>query len=256
MTNTLTSLNLTDCGLGPESGEVLGKLLLDNTELKLETFCAGRDRLEDGGAQALALAFSQMGSLRRLELFQNGIAESGMVALLGSLNQNTELEVLKLNDNWLKDAAVDKLIEVLPSLPHLRELDISDCMTGSTGVRRICEALKKFCGGSLQALNLAFGELDDRHEAHVALRALAGMKALVSIQLQGNEFSGKLKEHYAKKMEELGKKVQFKEVSEDSEDEDEEEEDEDEDELTESGDDEKDLEEVSESLAQMKINNE
>jgi Ran GTPase-activating protein 1 len=51
---SLKILNVSNCGLGPEGGEMIAKALADNAQLKLSYFSAGRDRLENKGISALA----------------------------------------------------------------------------------------------------------------------------------------------------------------------------------------------------------
>ena len=59
----LKVLKVSNCGLGPEGGEMIAKALALNKGLKLTHFYAGRDRLENKGITALAEVFKEMGSL-------------------------------------------------------------------------------------------------------------------------------------------------------------------------------------------------
>lgn len=61
--DSLKILQITNCGLGPEGGEMIAEALSKNQGLKLTRFEAGRDRLENKGITALAKVFGQMGSL-------------------------------------------------------------------------------------------------------------------------------------------------------------------------------------------------
>jgi Ran GTPase-activating protein 1 len=78
----LKVLKVTNCGLGPEGGEMIAEALLSNSDLKLTHFHAGRDRLENKGITALAKVFEQMGSLQEVHVPQNGIKDSGMKELI------------------------------------------------------------------------------------------------------------------------------------------------------------------------------
>lgn len=53
----LRILKVSNCGLGPEGGEMIAEALKCNTDLKLTHFHAGRDRLENKGITALAQVF-------------------------------------------------------------------------------------------------------------------------------------------------------------------------------------------------------
>jgi Ran GTPase-activating protein 1 len=74
----LRVLKITNCGLGPEGGEMIAEALSKNEGLKLTHFHAGRDRLEDKGITALASVFKAMGSLEEIHVPQNGIKDEGM----------------------------------------------------------------------------------------------------------------------------------------------------------------------------------
>ena len=60
---TLQVLQVNNCGLGPEGGEMIAQALARNEGLKLKHFEAGRDRLENKGITALGRVFARMGSL-------------------------------------------------------------------------------------------------------------------------------------------------------------------------------------------------
>ena len=64
---------------------MIGLALLENKNMKLTHFSAGRDRLENKGIIALAAAFKNMKSLKVIDVPQNGIKKEGMYALLDAL---------------------------------------------------------------------------------------------------------------------------------------------------------------------------
>ena len=66
--SSLKVLKVTNCGLGPEGGEMIANALKENRELKLVQFSAGRDRLENKGITALASVFKEMASLEVIEV--------------------------------------------------------------------------------------------------------------------------------------------------------------------------------------------
>lgn len=103
----LRILKVTNCGLGPEGGEMIAAALSLNTDLKLTHFHAGRDRLENKGITALAEVFKRMGSLEEIHVPQNGIKDAGMKELLEALCSCKNLHTLRVNDNWLKTEATE-----------------------------------------------------------------------------------------------------------------------------------------------------
>lgn len=65
----LKTLKVTNCGLGPEGGEMIAQALAENAALKLQQFLAGRDRLENKGITALAQVFkTYAGTLEVIEV--------------------------------------------------------------------------------------------------------------------------------------------------------------------------------------------
>ena len=66
---TLEVLNVTNCGLGPEGGQLLAAAMLKNKEMKLKEFYGSRGRLENEGIEALSAVFKQQKSLRVIEIY-------------------------------------------------------------------------------------------------------------------------------------------------------------------------------------------
>jgi Ran GTPase-activating protein 1 len=58
-TTTLKVLDVTNCGLGPIGGAMIGDALYQNENVKIEEFYASRDRLEERGMEAIARAFAK-----------------------------------------------------------------------------------------------------------------------------------------------------------------------------------------------------
>ena len=58
-----------------------------------EVFVAGRNRLENDGATALAEVLSTVGTLKRIQMPQNSIFHPGVAALATAILANPQLEV-------------------------------------------------------------------------------------------------------------------------------------------------------------------
>lgn len=140
--HSLKVLKVTNCGLGPEGGEMIANALSENPKMKLVHFAAGRDRLENKGATALAAVFKQMGSLEIIEVPQNGIKKDGMVALLDSLKHNVHtLREIHIHDNWIKGQAADNLVQFIYQARCLEKLNISDSDMGTENAFLVIKAL-------------------------------------------------------------------------------------------------------------------
>lgn len=82
MWNILQELKLNNCGLGIGGGTMLSQALLDchaasvkaGTPLALKVFIAGRNRLENKGAIALAKVFKAVQTLEVVAMPQNGVS--------------------------------------------------------------------------------------------------------------------------------------------------------------------------------------
>jgi Ran GTPase-activating protein 1 len=142
-TPSLKTFKVNNCGLGPEGAEMIADALKENKDLKLKHFTAGRDRLENKGITALSRVFKDMQSLEVIEVPQNGIKEDGMLALMEALKANAEtLREVHINDNWIKKAAVDKLVEFIYKAKKLEKLNISDLNMDPQAVKLVFRALK------------------------------------------------------------------------------------------------------------------
>ncbi|XP_024288814.1 ran GTPase-activating protein 1 isoform X3 [Oncorhynchus tshawytscha] len=173
--HSLQELRLNNCGMGIGGGKILAAALTECHEqssalgapLKLKVFQAGRNRLENEGATALALAFQLMGSLEEVHMPQNGINHAGVTALATAMQHNPHLRILNLNDNTftkrgalamaqalrhlrtvqelnlsfgeITEAAALVLAQAVQDKPHMEKLDLNGNCLGEEG----CEALKE-----------------------------------------------------------------------------------------------------------------
>lgn len=222
--SALKVLRITNCGLGPEGGSLIADALLDS-EIRLEEFSAGRDRLEDKGISALANAFQKMGSLHAVKVPQNGIKKEGMLALLKALKQNECLRTMWINDNWLKEEAVDLFCELLETHKHLKEIDVSDCNIGEKNSIKVFSALKN-TQSPIGEFIYNYNELEEKKNVAKCLENALLLQSLRKLSVKGIE-SKKQGEAFKKQFKENEREFVY--LSEEEEDEDEAEESEEED---------------------------
>jgi Ran GTPase-activating protein 1 len=123
---------------------MIAQALAENKDLKLVYFSAGRDRLENKGITALAGVFKTMASLEVIEVPQNGIKKDGMIALLEALKANAQsLREVYLHDNWIKQEAIDRLVEFILRAKSLERLNVSDSTMGTSGALLVAKALSE-----------------------------------------------------------------------------------------------------------------
>lgn len=86
------------------------------TPLKLKVFVAGRNRLENEGARALAQVFKKIKTLEEITIPQNGIYAVGIAALSEALKVNHNMKVLNLNDNTITPKGAEHIALALYSM--------------------------------------------------------------------------------------------------------------------------------------------
>ncbi|CAG9136109.1 unnamed protein product [Plutella xylostella] len=183
----LEELRLNNNGLGISGARLLAAAL-SHRPPRLRVFIAGRNRLENDGATALAAVFSKMGSLQELALPQNGIYHAGVAALSGALRRNPGLSVLNLNDNTIGAKGADALAGALPSLKQLKEINFGDCLLKSKGALALAAAFKD-ADLPIERLELSHNEIG-RAACQQLAAALAPRPALARVVLAGNSLGG------------------------------------------------------------------
>ncbi|KAG7189790.1 hypothetical protein KM043_017452 [Ampulex compressa] len=194
---TLQELRLNNNGLGISGGKMLAQALLDcyensskvgNQPLALKVFIAGRNRLENEGAQALAAVFEKLKSLEEVVMLQNGIYYPGITALANGLAVNPKLRILNLNDNTVRTKGARALASILPNFQNLEQLNLGDCLLKTKGALILAKALGvKGNHPSLREVVLSFNEIHARAAVPLA-QAMADKASLMSLQLDGNAF--------------------------------------------------------------------
>lgn len=190
----LRILRLNNNGLGITGGKLLASALTDcykfskeqGTPLLLKVFIAGRNRLENEGAKALAAVFEQIGSLEEIAMPQNGIYHVGISALAESFERNVNLQVLNLNDNTLGPKGSRALGKAIKTLQLLRVLNLGDCLLKTKGVEYILDAIHQ-SHPLLEEVNLESNEIKARAGPLIA-NAMINKQNLTKLLLDANQF--------------------------------------------------------------------
>ena len=197
----LEKLQLENNGLGPEGAEMVCNALLQNDQIKLKMLTINRNRLEEKGALALAKVIEKMKSLEHLEFYQNGISTKGMKNLFLALKENKNLEVLKINDNFTKNALQD-LIDIIPGFTKLKIIDISDSITEEDLGNKLGVELFKALSSieSLEEIYCNYNEIINKNSQKEIFEYLKKFKNLKIVQLKGNEINKTLMKNYEKNL--------------------------------------------------------
>ncbi|XP_034715642.1 ran GTPase-activating protein 1b isoform X2 [Etheostoma cragini] len=190
--HTLRELRLNNCGMGIGGGKILAEALIEchrqslthGAPLKLRVFIAGRNRLENEGASALAKAFQVIGSLEEVHMPQNGISYAGVTALASAMQHNPELRHLNLNDNTFTKRGTLAMAQALRHLRNVQLINFGDCLVRSEGAIALAAVLREGLP-ILKELNLSFGEITEA-AALVVAQAVADKPHMEKVDLNGN----------------------------------------------------------------------
>ncbi|MXQ92417.1 hypothetical protein E5288_WYG001005 [Bos mutus] len=193
---TLHELKLNNCGMGIGGGKILAAALTEchrkssaqGKPLALKVFVAGRNRLENDGATALAEAFGIIGTLEEVHMPQNGINHPGVTALAQAFAINPLLRVINLNDNTFTEKGAVAMAKTLKTLRQVEVINFGDCLVRSKGAIAIADAIH---GGlpKLKELNLSFGEIK-REAALSVAEAVADKTELEKLDLNAGNMLG------------------------------------------------------------------
>ncbi|NXQ05231.1 RAGP1 protein, partial [Vidua macroura] len=189
---TLQELKLNNCGMGIGGGKILAAALKEchrkssaqGKPLALKIFVAGRNRLENDGATALAEAFGIIGTLEEVHMPQNGINHPGITALAQAFAVNPLLKVINLNDNTFTEKGAVAMAETLKALRQIEVINFGDCLVRSKGAVAIADAVKEGLH-KLKELNLSFCEIK-RDAALTVAEAIEDKTELEKLDLNGN----------------------------------------------------------------------
>ncbi|XP_077864731.1 ran GTPase-activating protein 1-like [Saccoglossus kowalevskii] len=189
---SIRELRFNNNGLGIGGGKILSAALIEchkkssaaGKPLSLQLFIAGRNRLENDGATALALAFKTIGTLEHVAMPQNGINHQGISALADSFAKNDKLKIINLNDNTFTGTGAKSMASAFANLPELEVINFGDCLVRSAGAQAIANALEHGVP-KLKELNLSFGEIK-KDAALAVAKSVQSKKNLEKLDLNGN----------------------------------------------------------------------
>uniref|UniRef100_A0A3B4H7Q8 Ran GTPase-activating protein 1 n=1 Tax=Pundamilia nyererei TaxID=303518 RepID=A0A3B4H7Q8_9CICH len=190
---TLQELRLNNCGMGIGGGKILAASLIYNhkrssaagSPLSLKVFVAGRNRLENDGATALAQAFKLMGSMEEVHMPQNGINHAGVTALAEAMQHNPGLRILNLNDNTFTEKGAMAMAQALKHLRSIQVINFGDCLVRPEGAKAIAVSLSEGLP-ILKELNLSYGEITE-DAALVVAQAVKDKDQLEKLDLNGTK---------------------------------------------------------------------
>ncbi|CDK24911.1 unnamed protein product [Kuraishia capsulata CBS 1993] len=196
----LEHLILSNNGMGPFAGARIGKALYKLAAAKakdskapqsLKTFYCGRNRLENGSVNYLAIGLKAHKGLESIRLYQNGIRPAGIYKLFDQgLKYNKFLKVVDLQDNTFTTQGSLALAAALESWTELVELNLNDCLLKPKGSLAVVKAFAE--SGSkpnLTTLKLQYNELDEESLPLLVEVVKSRLPNLKILELNGNKFA-------------------------------------------------------------------
>lgn len=192
--HNIAVLRLSNNGLGVTGGTIVANALeaaakelqSKQTPSKLRTVVCGRNRLENGSAEAWAAAFAAHGTLVEVRMFQNGIRMEGIEAICRGLSKCKQLEVLDLQDNTATLRGSRAVAAALPNWPQLRVLNLSDCLLKPRGGALLFRALSDGHVKRLSSLHVQYCDLDRQALGTLADAIEQHLGELATLEINGN----------------------------------------------------------------------
>ncbi|KAF4071809.1 hypothetical protein AMELA_G00267070 [Ameiurus melas] len=139
----IRELDLSECELGDSGVEKLCDLLKKH-ECKLETLRLWRSVNEKSCTDLVSALCTNPSHIRELDLSWCKLAVSGVKKLCDLLKKHEcKLETLRLRDSVNGKSCTDLVSALCTNPSHIRELDLSGCELGDSGVEKLCDLLKK-----------------------------------------------------------------------------------------------------------------
>lgn len=186
---SLKELYFNNNGLG-RGGVVIARALEDankecNFTYPLEVFVAGRNRLENPGAKALANALLKMPKIKKFSVPQNGIRPAGVIALSNAICNLKTLKILDISDNCMTSKAAIPMAKALANLEQLEDVNFSDTLIRNRGLKAFGDVLQLHDFPKLKKVNVAYGQIKKKYAVDFAEKISA--KPYLELNINGNE---------------------------------------------------------------------
>ncbi|XP_053478312.1 ribonuclease inhibitor-like [Ictalurus furcatus] len=139
----IRELDLSECELGDSGVEKLCDLLKKH-ECKLEKLGLWNSVNEKSCTDLASALCTNPSHIRELDLSECKLGDSGVEKLCDLLKKHDcKLEKLLLRYSVNGKSCTDLVSAVCTNPSHIRELDLSRCKLGDSGVEKLCDLLKK-----------------------------------------------------------------------------------------------------------------
>ena len=172
--NPIKYLHLNHVGLSRDGCATLADAITKGG-LRLRALTLPKNRIETE-SESLAAALQDQTELEEFIAFQNNITGKGMEALLRSLASCRALRHLNIADNAIKQAAVDRLNELIERDSRLEHLNIADCNIGFKDSETFFQRLLDHPPARLHTLIYSYNDSSDLEFVSRAVKLLPALK--------------------------------------------------------------------------------
>ena len=183
---TVSSLVLTECGLGLFEAQFIGGILSQNTTILVLDL--SKNNFKTQGGQCIVQGLMTNSTLTTLNLSDNDITAVFRKSCAALLATNTTLSSLNLSVNPLKRGSED-ILSALHTNSTLKELDLSDCGLTSITVHQISAML--VANTALQTLKLSNNNFGLSEIGKYFQMAIQANKTLLHLIMRGVRLSPK-----------------------------------------------------------------
>ena len=186
----IQTLALQNCGISGEAAETIAEYLLADEITALRTLLLHNNMAGEKGAQAIARVIAASPELEHIQFASCRMTRAGGVALVAAMEGLTTLRHIDIHDAMGGEETTEKLIEVLPTLPALCQLNIGDIGMGNDGLEAFVPALLAAPAATqLTELHLGGNDLAEQPAGEAIAQLLVGLPKLQALYLQDNELA-------------------------------------------------------------------
>ncbi|KAF5895591.1 protein NLRC5-like, partial [Clarias magur] len=177
-----------------ESGVINLCDFLKNPKCKLQKLILYNSVSGKSGTDVVSALCTNPSHIRELYIWGCELGDSGVEKLCDLLKKHEcKLETLRLWDSVSGKSCTDVVSALCTNPSHIRELDLSACELGDSGVEKLCDLLKKHeC--KLETLRLICCSITDRHCAALTAALKLNSSHLKHLDLRWNKLGNSVTE--------------------------------------------------------------